>query len=210
MDGPCFCRRCERWACTATCHFPISHVCFLCIQSNTFDLNSNSSASWISSLRVVHLILRPSIGHRPCLAHINSRLLNTRLTVLHTWVVSLTSEYICSSYFLANISDDKVEGLQLSFAFDLTCRARKVNKSHSWWQHRTEIDSTDWHTKHSTLSPPIIQPPRPSIRDSPTTSDHIAAHFRSGNEASHRFVMIWYKNLARCKEWETKKLLKRP
>ena len=81
---------------------------------------------------VVHLILRPSIGHRPCLAHINSRLLNTRLTVLHTWVVSLTSEYICSSYFLANISDDKVEGLQLSFAFDLTCRARKVNKSHSW------------------------------------------------------------------------------
>lgn len=131
-------------------------------------------------------------------------------------------------------SDDKVEGLQLSSAFDITCEAWKVNfRFEVFGIHKRLIQKTQqerFHIPYSHCGCPIpgdsigsklvrlisnsenVAPPshllpfnRPDLLSATHPSDHNAVHFQSKSKVAHKLATRKYESLARKREHDMQK-----
>jgi hypothetical protein len=134
MDRSWFFRPFGWWAGSPTCHFPISCVRFpserfptllFIFESFSFlDLMASSPASFFAPPWDIDLARRTdqlmSVRYKSdCTSYVGC--------FMDRWVY-LSFDMMMMIFKHRSFSDDKVEGLQLSSAFDTTCRAWKVNK----------------------------------------------------------------------------------
>ncbi|KAF8804298.1 hypothetical protein BYT27DRAFT_7107670, partial [Phlegmacium glaucopus] len=121
----------------------------------------------------------------------------------------------CTTYVGRFIDhDDKVEGLQLSSAFNITCEAWKA-RFHVQYSHcgcPIPGDSIGSKLVRLIASAENLVPPshllpfnRPDLLSATHPSDHNAVHFQSTNKRAHKLAMRKYESLARKREHDIQK-----
>ena len=127
----------------------------------------------------------------------------------------VTVVYLCCTH--QSHSDDKVEGITLSSAFDITCRAWKSRFNVEYTHCGCPIPGDSIGERLSRLiglhgsQPPshLVPFDRPDLLSATHPSDHNAVRFKQASSVSHKLMDARYANLKKQKDKEAKKAAKK-